>query len=423
MASSEKATNSMQHVQVKTKSKHRTLGWLTIRRPRSKNKYVLQDAEPHNGHHPDISGRTKTDEELEEDVPTLLERLKIAESARMDTHSLVTLQRHLIDVLRRENGALRLLRLQVDQLKKENGELKGELQKHQPINGLTNGDNGTNNHKTVESLEEELALLRTENEKLRKAKDNDKSNGKESSKGKKSTTKSNVQQKTNGTTLTNGLTNGYHSSQSEEEDDSSNHLPPRLGNGITTNGSSAPKDQTVEDHSPPPSAAAVVVVSQRPALVDGNDVGAGTSGTSLVTVTCLIRTLGNFLDCDEILQERMKAHMAAKGVDLRLKQWVSSEDHNMLTIVLCRSGSDNVRDIENAMEGISSDAEVVLVVLHLASADAKRKDPQTESLGVPAIANVCLVVDMFFSKRDGLYRCEQNDRAMGRLYRLFEMLC
>ena len=77
MASGEKATNPMQHAPVKTKSKHRTLGWLTIRRPRSKNKYVLQDAEPHNGHHPDVSGRSKTDEELEEDVPTLLERLKV----------------------------------------------------------------------------------------------------------------------------------------------------------------------------------------------------------------------------------------------------------------------------------------------------------------------------------------------------------
>ena len=77
MASGEKATNPMQHAPVKTKSKHRTLGWLTIRRPRSKNKYVLQDAEPHNGHHPDVSGRSKTDDELEEDVPTLLERLKV----------------------------------------------------------------------------------------------------------------------------------------------------------------------------------------------------------------------------------------------------------------------------------------------------------------------------------------------------------
>ncbi len=211
----------------------------------------------------------------------LLLFMQIAESARMDTHSLVTLQRHLIDVLRRENGALRLLRLQVDQLKKENGELKGELQKHKPVNGLTNGDNNSINHKTVEQLEEELAVLRTENEKLRKAKENEKSNGKESSKGKKSTAKSNGQQKTNGTaTLTNGLTNGYHSSQSEEEDDSSNHLPARLGNGVTTNGSSAPKDQTVEENSPPPSA---TIANQRPALVDGNDVGAGTSGTSLVT--------------------------------------------------------------------------------------------------------------------------------------------
>lgn len=186
---------------------------------------------------------------------------------------MVTLQRHLIDVLRRENGALRLLRLQVDQLKKENGELKGELQKHQPINGLTNGENGI--HKTVESLEEELAQLRTENEKLRKAKDNEKSNGKESSKGKKST-KTNGQ-KVNGTSLTNGLTNGYHSSQSEEEEDVTNHIASRLGNGTT---GSSTRDQTAEDPSPPPSA---TTVTPRPALVDGNDVGAGTSGTSLVT--------------------------------------------------------------------------------------------------------------------------------------------
>lgn len=77
-ASSEKTTNNvMQHVQVKTKSKHRTLGWLTLGRSRSKNKYVLEDAEPHNGYHPEMSPNCKTDDELEEDVPTLLERLKV----------------------------------------------------------------------------------------------------------------------------------------------------------------------------------------------------------------------------------------------------------------------------------------------------------------------------------------------------------
>ena len=66
---------------------------------------------------------------------------------------------------------------------------------------------------------------------------------------------------------------------------------------------------------------------------------------------------------------------------------------------------------------------MVLVVFHPASQDADREDPETESLNLPALSNACLVVDVFFSKRDSLYRCAQNNRAMSRLLHLFEVIC
>ena len=206
------------------------------------------------------------------------------ETTRTDPHSLVTLQRHLIDVLRRENGALRLLRLQVDQLKKENGNLKGELKRHQPIvNGLTNGDGA--NHRTIESLEDELSSLRIENDKLRKAGKGLPTKGKKVSKSNGIISSS----KSTSALHNGGLTNGYHthSSQSEEEEDT-NHMRLTITNGHHVNGSSAAGDSA--DGSTPPPLATV-----RPALVKGNDVGAGTSGTSLVTGLFSIDWLGKIL--------------------------------------------------------------------------------------------------------------------------------
>lgn len=86
------------------------------------------------------------------------------------------------------------------------------------------------------------------------------------------------------------------------------------------------------------------------------------------------------------------------------------------------SYSTFLRYTTNFLLFLVAGAEIILVVYHLAGVDSKKKDPQTDSLDLQH-NNICLVVDVFYSKNNGLYRCEQNDRAMSRIYRLFGILC
>ncbi|XP_033640424.1 uncharacterized protein LOC117300748 [Asterias rubens] len=399
----------------KTKPKHRTLGWLTIRRSR-KNKYNLQDASPNCYLHPD-DGPLANGVVDEDDIPKLVERLHLMENepTHLDPQIVITTQKHLIDALRRENGALRLLRYQVDLLRKENTELKKDVDKlksKKQKNGLKIEENGedhkvpeTNGKDTGATLrreasEEHLVSLRMENEKLRKSNDQLQSCLEEH---KKAERKQNGSRNglTNGDTHRTETTNGM-SSEDEVEDRQNGRLSPR-SNGVG------------EDR--------VDGKTSRPTLKKGSDNGAGTSGTSLVSVNCLRKVEGSFHDCDEILEQRLKSHMAAKGVDLVLNEWSPGRDHHMVTLVHCVASNDATKNIKKALDGVSSDAEIVLVVFHTASQDAKRKDPETESLSLPELSNACLVVDVFFSKKDSLYRCNQNNKAMSRLLHLFEMIC
>ncbi|XP_038073504.1 uncharacterized protein LOC119741711 [Patiria miniata] len=381
----------------KNKSKNRSLGWLTIRRSRSKNKYNLQNALPHASQHPDDrSGEGPLGNVDEDDIPKLVERLRILESdlTHRDPEVVITTQKYLIDALRRENGALRLLRHQVELLRRENTKLKKEAEKSQSKklangakakNGVSNGDVSE-----TETLEEDssknITSLKMENERLRKSNDQLQNCLDEHKKQNSAT---------NG--LTNGEANGHEG----------------------TNGVAREEDVNGQNGRQSPSHGK----KQRPVLKKGNDNGAGTSGTSLVTVNCLRKSDGNFHDCDEMLEERLKSHMAAKGVDLVLKEWSPGRDHHMVTLVFCLASNDLTQNIMKAVDGVSSDAEVILAVFHTASQESQRKDPETESLNLSVLSNACLVVDVFFSKRDSLYRCNQNNRAMSRLLHLFEMIC
>ncbi|XP_022105314.1 uncharacterized protein LOC110987148 [Acanthaster planci] len=384
----------------KNKSKNRSLGWLTIRRSRSKNKYNLQNAVPHACQHPDDrSGQDSLGYVDEDDIPKLVERLRMLESEQTpcDPEIVITTQKHLIDALRRENGALRLLRHQVELLRRENTKLKKEAEKARPKklangakvkNGVPNGDiSETDMLEDKDEDSGDIATLKLENERLRKSNDQLQNCLDEH------------KRQTN--ELTNGEADGHEAS-----------------NGIAkeggTNGQSGRQS---------PRNAGENGKKSRPVLMKGNDNGAGTSGTSLVSVNCLRKSDGNFHDCDEILEERLKSHMAAKGVDLVFKEWSPGRDHHMVTLVFCLASNDVAQNIAKALDGVSSDAEVILVVFHTASQESTRKDPETESLNLSSLSNACLVVDVFFSKRDSLYRCNQNNRAMSRLLHLFEVIC
>ena len=74
----------------------------------------------------------------------------------------------------------------------------------------------------------------------------------------------------------------------------------------------------------------------------------------LFIVNCLRKSDGTFHDCDEILEERLKSHMAAKGVDLVLKEWSPGRDHHMVTLVFCLASNDLTKNITRALDGVSS---------------------------------------------------------------------
>lgn len=358
---------------IKTKPKYR--GWLTIRRSKPKNKYNFQNGKVRESILPYIP----TSEEKEEDVPTLLRRLKNIEEAEgyQDQQELVATQRHLIEVLKKENGALRLLRTQVESLRLENNQLKNDLAVHRkdanPLEEVTNGlESNGDNHKPVingfRDPEQDVESLKKENEELRQR----------------------VGELENGKTdevMVNGQSKGV-----------------------------------LEEHEGEPGEKKKIP-GQPATKLKKETSGAGPSGTSLVTVSCLLKCRGKFHDCDETMQARLKSYMATKCVDLVLNDWQEGKDDNQITLVMCQATSTNhLVEIKKALQGISSGAEIILVVYHLASIDSNKTDPQTDSLDLPH-NNICLVVDVFFSKADRLYRCEQNDRAMSRIYRLFDILC
>ncbi|PIK50245.1 hypothetical protein BSL78_12859 [Apostichopus japonicus] len=296
----------------------------------------------------------------------------------LDQKELVATQRHLIEVLKKENGALRLLRTQVESLRLENNQLKNDLtslkkNSSEKDDGKADGKPDEKDTKVVSNghinSDDEVERLRKDNDKLRE--------------------KLGILE--NGKSETDPSVNGLQNGQLEEETEKE-----------------TPNDGTVVHPG---------------AKLKKEPIAAGPSGTSLVTVSCLLKCRGKFHDCDETMQARLKSYMSTKCVDLVLNDWQEGKDNNQITLVLCQATSTNyLLDIKKTLLGISSGAEIILVVYHLAGIDSERRDPQTDSLDLPH-NNICLVVDTFFSKSNGLYRCEQNDRAMSRIYRLFDILC
>ncbi|XP_072163844.1 uncharacterized protein [Diadema setosum] len=368
-----------------TRSKQKYRGWLTIRRSKpSKKKYNVQDAIPHNSPIPDEVPFGKVTENDDEDVPTLIQRLKVIETVEehQDPKVLISTQRHLIEVLQKENAAFRILKTQVEKLRKENGELRAEVKllrattgSRDPNDPAEGGQQKGKGGKVFKSSQNgHIRRVSSENGLLD-------CNG----------------AMTNGHgELTNGLTNG--------------HLTHSV-NGLT-NGVDDPNG--LED---------VTRNGRHPNQRLARENGAGTSGTSLVTVSCLQKTMGKVQDCDETVQARLKARMAARGVDLVMNPWVRGQDAHQITVVFCLAASARVTaDISRALEGIGGNSEVVLVMFHNVASSSSRQDPQSDTLPVP-LQNVCLVIDLFFNKLEGLYRCEQNNRSMGRLFKLFDILC
>ncbi|XP_077999593.1 uncharacterized protein LOC144452371 [Glandiceps talaboti] len=405
--------------------------WLGL--SRSKKKYNFR-TQPTYSEPPDENPNDKVIAD-KRDIPTLLDRLDNQEHQNID--ELVALQKTVIHRLVEENSILKNQSSRVEVLKTENLELRKEIKdlkdnrtmqeflKKDKIkeNGVNIDATSSTSSTVVEALTKEIKDLKAENsrmkivndqlkyakEQLQVALDHQARNMKDSQGGLPHSAQNGFSQ-----------VNGHH------------HPPPVSSKGLHSRGSSR------SSYSSP----AVSTCTDEIEVLDDEDTDSGyptsenqypsprsyggtANGRSnaIRTVPAVVKVSGVLHHCDEILIERVRFNLRSRHFDLDLEDWTKT--HHMmgkLCLVFCLKASRVGADVDNALQGISDDAEVVLIVMHHVPYQPTRVDPQSEGV-IGKRDNICLVVDMFFFEKAGLYECEQNDKALAKIVRLFEMLC
>ncbi|XP_002735476.1 uncharacterized protein LOC100377625 [Saccoglossus kowalevskii] len=413
------ATNTSQDV--------KRSSWLGL--SRSKKKYNFR-SEPTYSEPPDEAPKDKMLGDSR-DIPTLLERLdRFEEVDNPNGREVISLQKTLISKLLTENKQLKSKKSYAEVLEKENLELKKEikelkdnrnlvelLKKDNPKQNGVNVDESTST--VVDSLSKEIRNLKAENSRLKIINDQIKY-AKEQL---QIALDHQIRQMKENASQSNGAHNGLSQMNGHHNTSLSNK-----GNHSRASSYSSPAVSTCNDE--------IEVLDDDE---DDRDSGypasegqfpspgmyaSGSRGraSSLQTVACIYKACGVFHHCDEILIERLRFNLRSRHIDLNLDDWTKTSTIGRLCLVFCLNASRVGSDVENALQGISKEAEVVLIVMHHVPYKPNRVDPQSEDI-IGKRENICLVVDMLFFEKDGLYDCEQNDKALARIIRLFEMLC
>ncbi|XP_070576468.1 uncharacterized protein [Ptychodera flava] len=406
--------------------------WLGL--SRSKKKYNFR-TQPTYSEPPDEDPLAKPVED-KRDIPTLLERLDTLEHSNVD--DIIALQKTVISRLVEENKSLKSQKSYADVLRAENAEIKKELKELkdnrtmqeflQKDNIKQNGINiDESNSTVVDVLTKEIRDLKAENsrmkivnEQLKYAKEQLQIALDHQSRQIKENSGTIPQSSQNGLSHVNG------------------HHNPSLPATTSTRGTHSRASSRSSFSSP----AVSTCNDEIEELEDENDDSEGEypaaegypsqnsyrgakdrRSTSIQMVPCICKVSGVLHHCDEILVERVRFNLRSRGLDLKLEVWSKSTmSIGKLCLVFCLNASRLGTDVDNALKGISDEAEVVLIVMHHLPRQQNRMDPQSESI-IGKRDNICLVVDMFFFEKEGLYDCEQNDKGLAKIVRLFEMLC
>ncbi|XP_078237677.1 uncharacterized protein LOC110070704 isoform X2 [Pogona vitticeps] len=121
-----------------------------------------------------------------------------------------------------------------------------------------------------------------------------------------------------------------------------------------------------------------------------------------------VQTTGKTYGYDGQFLQDVSMLLSRQGVSLKVKGLTENSKH--LLLVFCPIASRMGTDIENALERLSSERKVLLVVMHYVqkdnpgtSVDAKHRVPH------PAVVRT---VHTRFTLKDGFYPCEMNERAV-----------
>lgn len=115
------------------------------------------------------------------------------------------------------------------------------------------------------------------------------------------------------------------------------------------------------------------------------------------------KTLGKHLD----VVKRLNGPVPGHSVCLVLKESQPDED-SQVTIVFCPVALRTGTDVDAALQDISSDKPVILVVMYQMHTPTTRPSPKTDS-------RVQLGVNVFFHETVGLLNCSQNDEAINEI--------
>uniref|UniRef100_A0ABM5FAF1 Uncharacterized protein n=1 Tax=Pogona vitticeps TaxID=103695 RepID=A0ABM5FAF1_9SAUR len=121
-----------------------------------------------------------------------------------------------------------------------------------------------------------------------------------------------------------------------------------------------------------------------------------------------VQTTGKTYGYDGQFLQDVSMLLSRQGVSLKVKGFTENSKH--LLLVFCPIASRMGTDIENALERLSSERKVLLVVMHYV---------QKENSGTPVDAKhrmthpaVVGTVHTRFTLQDGFYPCEMNERAV-----------
>nr|XP_020634018.1 involucrin-like [Pogona vitticeps] len=118
-----------------------------------------------------------------------------------------------------------------------------------------------------------------------------------------------------------------------------------------------------------------------------------------------VRMAGKTGGCEMKLLEDVSERLAQEGVSLKVRRFTERLSEHLL-LVFCPIASRMVTDIENALEGLSGEQKVLLVVMHFIPKDNPGPFVDAQHR-VPHPA-----VHTRFTLKDGFYPCQMNETAV-----------
>ncbi|XP_078237481.1 uncharacterized protein LOC144584689 [Pogona vitticeps] len=124
-----------------------------------------------------------------------------------------------------------------------------------------------------------------------------------------------------------------------------------------------------------------------------------------------VKTAGKTGGCENKFLKDLLKHPSSKKVSIKVKDF--REDSRPLTLLFCPIASRMGTDIENALEGLSGEEKVFLVVMHLIPKDSSGAFVDTkQQVSHPAVV---LTVHTRFTLQDGFYPCEMTAAAVAHV--------